>query len=85
MVNYYLEEKMKKLFRSMNDSQYRFSLRKMSVGVCSVVLGLSFAGMSNAQVAKADTVVKPTVNQQVQTKDSESSFTSIVKSEAKRS
>ena len=69
---------MKKLFKSMNDSQYRFSLRKMSVGVCSVVLGLSFAGMSNAQVAKADTVVKPTVNQQVQTKDSESSFTSIV-------
>ena len=69
---------MKKLFRSMNDSQYRFSLRKMSVGVCSVVLGLSFAGMSNAQVAKADTVVEPTVNQQVQTKDSESSFTSIV-------
>ena len=62
----------------MNDSQYRFSLRKMSVGVCSVVLGLFFAGMSNSQVAKADTVVKPTVNQQVQTKDSESSFTSIV-------
>ena len=69
---------MKKLFSSMNDSQYRFSLRKMSVGVCSVVLGLFFAGMSNSQVAKADTVVKPTVNQQVQTKDSESSFTSIV-------
>lgn len=69
---------MKKLFSSMNDSQYHFSLRKMSVGVCSVVLGLFFAGMNNAQVAKADTVVEPTINQQVQTKDSESSFTSIV-------
>ena len=53
---------MKKLFKSMNDSQYHFSLRKMSVGVCSVVLGLFFVGVNNAQVVKADDV-KPVVAQ----------------------
>ena len=61
-IKYYLEEKMKKLFKSMNDSQYHFSLRKMSVGVCSVVLGLFFVGVNNAQVVKADDV-KPVVAQ----------------------
>ena len=62
---------MKKLFKSMNDSQYHFSLRKMSVGVCSVVLGLFFVGVNNTQTVKADVIqntatqVQPKVQQKV--------------------
>ncbi|WP_153011221.1 YSIRK-type signal peptide-containing protein, partial [Lactobacillus johnsonii] len=62
---------MKKLFKSMNDSQYHFSLRKMNVGVCSVVLGLFFVGVNNTQTVKADVIqntatqVQPKVQQKV--------------------
>ena len=57
---------MKKLFKSMNDSQYHFSLRKMSVGVCSVVLGLFFVGVNNTQTVKTDVIERTAT--QVQTK-----------------
>ena len=62
---------MKKLFKSMNDSQYHFSLRKMNVGVCSVVLGLFSVGVNNTQTVKADVIqntatqVQPKVQQKV--------------------
>ena len=62
---------MKKLFKSMNDSQYHFSLRKMSIGVCSVVLGLFFVGVNNTQTVKADVIqstatqVQPKIQQKV--------------------
>ena len=66
---------MKKLFKSMNDSQYHFSLRKMSVGVCSVVLGLFFVGVNNTQTVKAD-VIEHTATQ-VQTKTQQKANESI--------
>ena len=66
---------MKKLFKSMNDLQYHFSLRKMSVGVCSVVLGLFFVGVNNTQTVKAD-VIEHTATQ-VQTKTQQKANESI--------
>ena len=71
---------MKKSFKSMNDSQYHFSLRKMSVGVCSVVLGLFFVGANNAQVVKADDV-NPAVVQQTENQSKTSQATTPVQKE----
>ncbi|EEX24615.1 Gram-positive signal peptide protein, YSIRK family [Lactobacillus jensenii 115-3-CHN] len=39
--------------RNMFDAKQRFSLRKLSIGVVSVLLGFTF--VSNAQVVQADT------------------------------
>ena len=66
---------MKKLFKSMNDLQYHFSLRKMSVGVCSVVLGLFFVGVNNTQTVKTDVIERTAT--QVQTKTQQKANESI--------
>lgn len=70
---------MKKLFKSINDSNYHFSLRKMSVGVCSVILGIFFAGGN--KTVKANTIEHPEVQiggkmQQKVNKDSTLNFAS---------
>ena len=45
---------MKKFFKATNDLQCHFSLRKMSVGLCSIMLGLFFSGINNSTTVKAD-------------------------------
>ncbi|WP_295729467.1 mucin-binding protein [uncultured Limosilactobacillus sp.] len=47
---------------SANQKQ-RFSLRKLSIGTVSVLLGSTFYFVSNSATAQADTVAKPTVDQ----------------------
>ena len=49
--------------------KYHFSLRKMSIGVCSVVLGAFFVGMNNTQIVKADTTVQAKVEENIKQKD----------------
>lgn len=62
---------MKKLFKlSMNESQYHFSLRKISIGVCSVALGLFVVGINNAETAKADNIEQPVQQQDIISKRS---------------
>ena len=48
---------MKKFFKATNDLQCHFSLRKMSVGLCSIMLGLFFSGINNSTTVKADTTL----------------------------
>ncbi len=63
---------MKKLFKSsMNESQYHFSLRKISIGVCSVALGLFAVGINNSEIAKADKVEQPIQQQNIISKRSD--------------
>ncbi|MCZ3622894.1 YSIRK-type signal peptide-containing protein [Lactobacillus mulieris] len=45
----------------MFDAKQRFSLRKLSIGVVSVLLGFTF--VSNAQVVQADTTSSTTSSQ----------------------
>ena len=68
----------KTLFK--NSTKERFSLRKLNIGVCSVVLGLTFVGVTT-QKAYADTIAGVQEAKQVK---SQSSIISSVSSKNER-
>ncbi|WP_304678108.1 YSIRK-type signal peptide-containing protein [uncultured Limosilactobacillus sp.] len=45
--------------RKMESRQDRFSIRKLSMGAASVLIGFFFIGMSNGEEVNADTLAKP--------------------------
>lgn len=52
--------KNKELIQNIEEKRERYSIRKFSAGAASVLIGISFMGMANSQVVKADT--KPASN-----------------------
>ncbi|MCO6534872.1 SLAP domain-containing protein [Lactobacillus sp.] len=68
------KERLKRM--EMQSKQDHFSIRKLSIGAASVLLGFTFFGL-NSQTAKADTVdPKQEVSENVNTKSVQSSSTS---------
>lgn len=49
----------KERLRKMESRQDRFSIRKLSMGAASVLIGFFFIGMSNGEEVNADTLAKP--------------------------
>ncbi len=47
--------KNKELIQNIEERRERYSIRKFSAGAASVLIGISFMGMANSQVVKADT------------------------------
>lgn len=47
--------KNKELIQNIEEKRERYSIRKFSAGAASVLIGISFMGMANSQVVKADT------------------------------
>ncbi|MGL5900167.1 MAG: YSIRK-type signal peptide-containing protein, partial [Lactobacillaceae bacterium] len=65
------KERLKRM--EMQSKQDHFSIRKLSIGAASVLLGFTFFGL-NSQTAKADTVdPKQEVSENVNTKSVQSS------------
>ena len=73
-----MRKNIKTLFK--NSTKERFSLRKLNIGVCSVVLGLTFVGVTT-QKAYADTIAGVQEAKQVK---SQSSIISSVSSKNER-
>lgn len=48
----------KERLRKMESRQDRFSIRKLSMGAASVLIGFFFIGMSNGEEVNADTLAK---------------------------
>ena len=62
-----MRKNIKTLFK--NSTKERFSLRKLNIGVCSVVLGLTFVGVTT-QKAYADTIAGVQEAKQVKSQSS---------------
>ena len=75
-----------KRVRQMDEKKERFSIRKLSVGAASVVIGLAFFGMSNGQSVKADVQEPAVANQEVNAADNSQDLKQDAKDEtAKKS
>src|SRR5690625_990130 len=75
-----MKEKINSLMK--NGTKMRFSLRKLSIGVCSVILGLTFIE-STTQNVDADTNVQSDATEQVKSVSLATSTTNSENNQAK--
>ena len=62
--------------RKMEPKKNHYSIRKFTVGVASVLIGMTFMEMSNGQTVKADTVTPQVRDQETQVSQEKNSAAS---------